>query len=355
MKPAKDPGKGRGLKEGDGEESNFVEYTGRTASGMIKDMLSSHRSSFSAVPPSPSTSIMSSASIDSVLTSSDSCSETGHQSPTNWTVPQEIYESQEEVGSGGETVTSASEEEEGEEEDGEGEGEDEDEEVRKNDEASLQFLYSRENGAKDSMASSSSISSVSSSISSVSTSASEEGLCKSETYTARNNGALSQSMLALHSPVKSRKSRMSMFGKNGREDKSAPDLFLQNFNPNKTRLQKMSDPGYFTLRRPNKVKGKQRATKSPHRFSIKPHKSRTIEAEISSPSPMTGSNGDPSTSEKPLIRQSAIRSKRGTRISPGVSQTIPETSYSFEISKVNVCFKNTKMEVPCRGGCRVNG
>jgi hypothetical protein len=208
-------------------------------------------------------------------------------------------------------------------------------------------VSSREQSSKNSNASCSSISS------------DDSALCRSDGGTeaqwARNGMALShgQSMIAISSPARQGKKKLFSRSSSGRDDKSNPDKFLQNFNP-KNKTQKIIDPGYITLRR-SKPKAKSKGKKVPNRFSMKPQKIMSVAAEISSPSSVTKMNiGNPSAlsslASESLTRHPAIRSKRGMRIGQtGFSDTIPEASFTFEISNVPVVFKNTKMEIPCRG------
>ena len=276
---------------------------------------------------SPLPALYSSAGKDSLLMSSErtlSSSNIERSTPsqkqiTKWQeVRHEMYKCQEELVSPVDTATSEDEEESDEE-----------------------CSTSSQQSYKDSVTSNSSISSVS-------TCTSEEGTpngqAKSEGNLSFRNGlSHAHSVMAIESPTRAKK---KLFGRNSsREEKSSSGSIKS-----KTKRQKSSDPGYWTLR-PNKSKDKIQRGK---RFSsIKPNKiSRSVEAEISSPSPVVIESPE-TTSAKSLNRQPAIRSKRGTRISRDFSQpsslTIPESSVSFEVHKVNVIFKTTVMEVPCRG------
>ena len=357
-------GEGEGDKEADPEmeeETFYVGFTGRTASGMLKDMFNPY-SPFSSPgrivhhhPGSTSPSFSaSSVSTDSIVMSPErtsSCSEPG---PSLWKIPRESFESheEEEIVSAGETVTSDDEEED---KNGEGEGADE---GRGSDEGHSPASSRSSGGFKNSMPSTSSISSISTN---TSDDAAESAMRSEETGgTTMRNGLLSRSLLTMSdSPLrKMRGGKKSLFSKSSsKEEMSASDVFLQNFNP-KAHTKKVSDPGFYTIRRPNSNKGKNKA-KGSKRFSIKPSssaKARSVDAEISSPSPVVISSAslDSPTSngggEKPLMRQTAIRSKKGMRINQGgYTQTIPEASYVLELSKINAVFKSNKMEVPCRG------
>ena len=337
-------------EEKEGEEEEFVRFTGRTASGMIKDMFNPYMMSSpgKTIPPSPSSTSVSSVSNDSVFASPErtsSCSENVHRSAaSNWKISREMYECQQELVSASETITS--EEEEGEDEREEGEAEE-----------------AKGNGgglSKPSKGSGSNISNLSgSSTSSSGASTSEDGaLCRSEggdSFRGERNGmSHGQSMIAINSPAKKTK----LFGRSSssRDESLSPDRFLQNFNP-KNKTSKAIDQGYFTLRRSNKPKGK--AKKKPgNRFSMRPQKLMSVAAEISSPSAVTktsiassaqSSSPAASASDTSLIRHPAFRSKRGMRIGQSFSDTIPEASFTFEITSVTVVFKSTKMEIPCRG------
>lgn len=311
-------------EEKDSEPEYTLRYTGRTASGMIRDMFNPYTVSSpgKAVPPSPSTTSTSSASNDSVFASPEhtsSYSENTHS--RGWKIPREMYGCQEEL-SAGETMTS---EEEG-------------------------YIEEEEEGGKGSDGSPFMSSKHRSSITSsdISTSTSEEAtFCKSDGGDNIRNGMFhGQSMLSIDSP--SKRNKKKVFGRSSsREERSSPDRFLQNFNPKNT-VQKMNDSGYCTFRRPNKKsKGKKR-------FSMKPPRITSVVTEISSPAAVMKSSISTSSLSTPvgevsLVRHPAFRSKRGTRIGQTFSDTIPEASFTLEISIVNVVFKSTKMEVPCRG------
>ena len=196
-------------------------------------------------------------------------------------------------------------------------------------------------------------------------------MCWEEGVRGGGGGGSINKETSVNSPIK-RQKRMT-FGRSNSSNKEKDAERSTNFNSK--RSQKISDPGYFTFRRPvmGKAKNKPKAKKMSHRFSMKPQKMMSVAAEISSPSSVvktsSGSNssivggGGASSSTAPttpvggspeagsLTRQTAFRSKRGTRISRGFSTeyVIPEASFNLEISKVNVLFKSTKMEVPCKG------
>lgn len=328
-----------GDKEGDEEKEedmDLIRYTGRTASGMIKDMFNPHAVSSpgKTIPHSPSTST-SSASNDSMFASPErtsSCSDSSHHRVSSWRIPQEMYECQEELVGVGETLSSGEEAEEEEDDDG------------------SSSLSSPKHGR----------SSVPSNSSDGGTSSCRESmLCKSEG--GARNGLLShgQSMIFIGSP--SKRSKKKGFGRriSSEEENVSPDRFLQNFNPKSKKPQKPVDPGYFTFRRPNKSKSKGK--KTAHRFSMKPQKLASMAAEISSPSSVVVKSNVPFPSlpsgegTTSLTRHSAFRNKRGTRINQAFSDTIPEASYTLEMTMVPVIFKTTKMEVPCRGEGWVSG
>lgn len=314
-----------------------MRYTGRTASGMIKDMFNPYTmpSPGKTIPPSPSTTSTSSVSNDSVFASPErtsSYSESARYSPSSWN------ECQREHLSTSETITS---EEEG----------DLEEEAEDTSNGSFSVSFSSKNSNPST-----------SSISSISTNASVEGtLCRSEGgENIQGGGILShgQSMTAINSAAAKRGKKKAFGRSSSSRDETSPDRFLQNFNP-KNKMQKVpSDQGYFTFRRPNKSKAKSKGKKMAHRFSMKPQKMHmvSVSAEISSPSAVTkASIGNTSSSHSPcagetsLTRHPAFRSKRGMRIGQSFSDTIPEASFTFEMSAVPVVFKSTKMEVPCRG------
>lgn len=112
--------------------------------------------------------------------------------------------------------------------------------------------------------------------------------------------------------------------------------------------------GYATLR-PNRNKSKTKPPSvSGNRFPFfrKKKNSAPSEMNISPPSPTSPS---PQESPSKLTRnrqsRSAFRKERGSRrITNKEQPTIPESSYSFQIKTVNVVFRgSSKMEVPCRG------
>lgn len=339
-----------GDKEMDGEteeemeETCYVGFTGRTASGMLKDMFNPY-SPFSSpgrmiiLPGSASPSISaSSLSNESVVMSPEKTSNSSESGRPNSPFSKEVGEYQEMI-SAGETVTS--DEERGEE--GEGDDRMEDQGSENSSTPSSQ----NDSGFKGSMVSTSSISSVSTSTSDDNDVAT---LCRSEEtgQLGMRNGLFSHSTLTINGSPARKAKKKTLFGKSqSKEEVSASDLFLQNFNP-KVHNKKISDPGFYTIRRPNSAKVKK--GKGSKRFSMKPPKVRSVDAEISSPAPVTISAAEsPNAGEKPLIRQTAIRGKKGTRISQGLSQVIPEASYALEITTVNAIFKSNKMEIPCRG------
>ena len=316
------------------EEIGYVGYVGRTASGMIRDMFTPHGSFSSSsvngaekmVPLSPSSTSISSASNDSVLASPERTIAASGESPSGWRIPREIYECQEELVGTREALSS--------DEEREGEGEGSDTEGC----SSISSLRSQNSLFRNSVASNSSISSAG-------TSASDEGPSGrtemfSRSLVSRN------SVISLVSPSTSKKA-LKMFYRS-KEAKSEPDVFLQSCNlGNGPKTQKVPFHGSVnTLNRtPKKSKLKGR-----RRISLKPSKSRpnNIEATISSPAILDSGSGS-GPGDGGLTRQIAIRGKRGTRIERNVSQTIPETSYSFEVSKVKVFFKSAELEVTCRG------
>lgn len=333
-------------EEKEGEEE-FVKFTGRTASGMIKDMFNPYMMSSpgKTIPPSPSSVSISSVSNDSVFASPErtsSCSENAHRrASSSWKTPREMYESQQELVSASETITS--EEEEGEEEGGA-------EEAKESEEGESP-KSSKEGNSKDPNLSCSSTSSSAST-------GEDSTLCRSEggdNFRGERNGmSHGQSMITISSPAKKK-----IFGRSSssRDERLSPDRFLQNFNP-KNKVTKASDQGYFTLRHSNKPKGK--AKKKPgNRFSMRPQKLMSVAAEISSPSAVikasiassipSSSSPSASASDAALIRHPAFRSKRGMRIGQSFSDTIPEASFTYEITNVPVVFKNTKMDISCRG------
>lgn len=316
-------------EERDRDDESFVRFTGRTASGMIKDMFNPYTTSTpgKAIPSSPSANSISSASM--------SYCEGAHHSFSSWRVPKEMCEHQEGLMSTSGIFTSEEDEEGGIEEE-------EEDNPKLGDETSSVSSVSSESSKKSIPSNSS--------FSSTSTTASEEGaLCKSEN--PQKNGILSHgvSMTAICSP---RRTMKKVFGRknSGKDEKSSPDRFLENFNP-KNKTQKIADQGYFTFRRPNK---KPKGKKPGHRFSMRPQKMVSVTAEISSPSGVVKTSISPSALSSDgdaasLMRHPAFRSKRGMRIGHSLSDTIPEASFTLEISTVPVVFKTTKMDVPCRG------
>ncbi len=313
------------------EESCLVGYTGRTASGMVKEMLNPHGGAKIHPPTSPSVSD-STVSDDSVFSPTErtySSSDAGRRTPQFAWKGKDFYTCKEELAR---AITSEEEEEEEEEEEG-------------TDEESSTSTSSRQS-YKD-------LTTSNSSMSSVGTCNSEEGggggggggnttpsRKKGNSVSPRNRNGMSVSVSAINIASPS-KPRMRNFLRGVKEEKSIPDLY------GTKKKKKSSDPGYFTLR-PTKTKSKNQANNK-NRFSMKPRlkATRSIEAEITPPSPLHvhGNEGGDH-----LIRHSATR--RGKRVSRDFSQpssTIPESSYSLEITKINIVFRNTRTEVPCRG------
>lgn len=139
------------------------------------------------------------------------------------------------------------------------------------------------------------------------------------------------------------------FTKTFEEEYSSPEVFIQKLKT-KNQKEKDSDSGFFTMR-PKKHKKLLAGPKSTKRFSLKPRKVHSIEAlEISHPAlsqPVVVHQTE--TAGKCLSRSSAIRGKKGKKGCSQPTLVIPESSYSFEVTNVNVLFKGNTVKVACRG------
>ena len=288
------------MDKDDDEDDEMVGFTGRTASGMVQEMLKPLSSPKRSVPSSPSDDSIFTSSIERTFLPGN----VGSRSHSIWSMPKAVLHKFEEE----HTATSGEEEEE-EEEESDGDS----------------STSSRQSYSKESTTSNSSASSISEE-----GSPDNRGFSRSQPLGNRNG--MFRSVMNIHPPIKEKRGLFNR-GSKEKEERSLPDLYNKSC---KTRRQKISDPGYHTFH-------SSKSKKTQHRFSMKP-KHQSTEYEITSPS--LSSTIDDSAAKK-LIRQSAIR--RGKQDLSQPSLTIPESSYSLEINNVNVIFKTTKIEVPCRG------
>lgn len=334
------PLKEKTKEQEDGEEGHYVRLTGRTASGMVQEMLEIHTSAQKGPFPLGARPLLSPGSLqhsrydlispERTLSSGGTESLHGkartdqHHLTTRW----------KEMGKGGESFklemgTNAWSEEE--------------EEERIDDSASTSSHQSSVFN-NDSF----------SSLSSCSTCTSEEGnngissSMSERSLTLAHHNGFSQSTLNITATTEKKK----LLRKSNKDGHSSPEMFIRQIKT-KDQKQKVADSGFFTMR-PKKPKVKQLSgIKSTNRFSFKPRKAHSIEApEITHPSPMPLIVHRNETTAKSLNRQVAIRGKKGKRASIDFSQpnlAIPESSYSFEVTNVHVIFKGKSMDVSCRG------
>ena len=115
------------------------------------------------------------------------------------------------------------------------------------------------------------------------------------------------------------------------------------------KIQPYSDK-YSTLQ----PKNKKKTAKFRSVFKAKRNSRPKTQLEISAPSNAGSVLGDNSPCKISRQRPSAIRGKRKSK--EASQTTIPECSYSFQITSVNVIFRgSSKMEVPCKGKfCKKN-
>lgn len=189
----------------------------------------------------------------------------------------------------------------------------------------------------------------SSSISSCSTSTSEDsgvsGLSSSMSSTTlsdRTHGHASKNGLSQYTQSHTEKKRFTLKGV--KENFSSPDMF--------GRQKKTKEKGndiFFTMR-PKKSKSKQPSGIKGSRLSRKIHKYQCAEApEISRPAMPIIEHEE--SENKVLTRQIAVRGKKMNK-SVGhdiVQSTIMETSYPLEVTKVTIEFKGVLCEIGCRG------
>ena len=194
----------------------------------------------------------------------------------------------------------------------------------------------------------------SSSISSCSTNTSDDsGVCSLSNSISSNNlsdrphhphmcrNGMSQPATGTHSDKK----RFSM--KVAKDGFSSPDMFGR-----QAKVKEKVHDGFFTMR-PKKSKSRQPpGMKNSRPFSrSKTKKYQCMEApEITGPAPMPVVIQHEETETKSLTRQSAMRGKNSGKSAGGQTQpTIMEVSYPLEVTMVTVEFKGVECEVACRG------